>query len=82
VLRGGVGLQDADHLAICPECNFTFCSLCNDAWHPGAVCLDAAGKLRVLEQRCACPTFVSAPWIENRLSAGEKNQIPGNGVVR
>lgn len=43
--------QDEDHLAICPECNFTFCSLCNDGWHPGSVCLDAAGKLRLLEQR-------------------------------
>eukprot|EP00241_Pyramimonas_parkeae_P020980 CAMPEP_0114319460 /NCGR_PEP_ID=MMETSP0059-20121206/25251_1 /TAXON_ID=36894 /ORGANISM="Pyramimonas parkeae, Strain CCMP726" /LENGTH=129 /DNA_ID=CAMNT_0001446465 /DNA_START=246 /DNA_END=635 /DNA_ORIENTATION=- len=44
-------VEDEDHLAECSECHFNFCSLCNANWHPGRECMDAAAKLRILQER-------------------------------
>uniref|UniRef100_A0A7S0WUX6 RBR-type E3 ubiquitin transferase n=1 Tax=Chlamydomonas leiostraca TaxID=1034604 RepID=A0A7S0WUX6_9CHLO len=44
-------LEDKDHCAQCPKCFFVFCSLCNDAWHPGQQCLSPEARLEVLQQR-------------------------------
>ncbi|KAG2444472.1 hypothetical protein HXX76_001224 [Chlamydomonas incerta] len=46
-------LEDKDHCTLCPSCFYSFCSLCEEAWHPGSRCLDAEAKLALLEARRA-----------------------------
>ncbi|PNW88202.1 hypothetical protein CHLRE_01g018900v5 [Chlamydomonas reinhardtii] len=46
-------LEDRDHCTLCPSCFYSFCSLCEEAWHPGSRCLDADAKLALLEARRA-----------------------------
>jgi E3 ubiquitin-protein ligase RNF14 len=42
-----------DHCGRCTNCMYAFCTLCRDAWHAGAECLNAAQRLAVLEGRRA-----------------------------
>lgn len=42
--------------ALCPGCNFAFCTLCYDSYHPGTQCATPEEKLRLLEERSNCGT--------------------------
>jgi len=44
-------IEDSKHFAMCSSCDFAFCALCYDPWHPGEKCMDAEAKLRVLNAR-------------------------------
>ncbi|KXZ48731.1 hypothetical protein GPECTOR_25g315 [Gonium pectorale] len=44
-------LEDPDHSVLCPSCFYSFCALCEDSWHPGSSCLNAADRLALLEAR-------------------------------
>ncbi|KAI3863284.1 hypothetical protein MKW92_016607 [Papaver armeniacum] len=44
-------LEDADHLAQCPKCFFTFCGLCRDRLHVGVQCITSEEKLNLLRNR-------------------------------
>ncbi|KAG2493664.1 hypothetical protein HYH03_008178 [Edaphochlamys debaryana] len=44
-------LEDPDHSVLCPSCFFSFCSLCEESWHPGSACLDPEARLTLLEAR-------------------------------
>lgn len=46
-------LEDADNCAQCTKCYYTFCSLCNESWHPGVQCLGPAEKLELMRSRMA-----------------------------
>ncbi|GLC57140.1 hypothetical protein PLESTB_001191700 [Pleodorina starrii] len=46
-------LEDRDHCTLCPGCFFSFCSLCEESWHPGSTCLDPEARLALLEERRA-----------------------------
>ena len=37
--------------AMCPGCNYAFCALCYDAYHPGVQCATLEQKLRILDER-------------------------------
>ncbi|KAK9814225.1 hypothetical protein WJX72_002540 [[Myrmecia] bisecta] len=44
-------LEDGQNCAQCARCFFAYCSLCNEAWHPGRQCVSAATKLELLRNR-------------------------------
>lgn len=46
-----ISLEDKDNCAQCSKCFFVFCSLCNESWHPGTVCLSAQDKLELMRRR-------------------------------
>jgi IBR domain, a half RING-finger domain len=43
-------IEDSDHMAHC-SCDYVFCTLCFESWHPGTVCEDLEGKLARMEAR-------------------------------
>ena len=49
---GMLALEDPeDNCADCPKCLFVFCTLCQDARHPGTQCVSAETKLEMLRCR-------------------------------
>ena len=40
-----------DTLCICPECRYTFCAACHDAYHPGVECVSSAAREEYLRTR-------------------------------
>lgn len=44
-------LEEPDHMAQCGQCEFVFCSMCQESWHPGTQCLNPELRLVMLEQR-------------------------------
>ncbi|TVU28078.1 hypothetical protein EJB05_19586 [Eragrostis curvula] len=42
---------EVDNDAQCPECFFTFCSLCKERRHVGTACVTPAEKIRILRER-------------------------------
>jgi E3 ubiquitin-protein ligase RNF14 len=47
----GLCLEDADGCADCPTCLFVFCTLCNEGWHPGVLCVSAETRLAMLRKK-------------------------------
>jgi E3 ubiquitin-protein ligase RNF14 len=35
----------------CPQCFFSFCTLCRESYHPGVLCMTVEAKLRLLRAR-------------------------------
>jgi len=49
---GMLCLEDpTDNCADCPKCFFIFCTLCNEARHPGVECVSAETRLAMLRQK-------------------------------
>ena len=47
-----VVIEDGDdHCGRCLGCEYTFCGLCRESWHPGESCLTPERKLEVLRSR-------------------------------
>ena len=40
-----------DSLCICPECAYSFCAACHDAYHPGVLCTSSDSRLEYLQTR-------------------------------
>lgn len=40
-----------DSLCICPECRYTFCAICHEAWHPGVKCASSDAREEYLRTR-------------------------------
>lgn len=49
--RCEVAAVERSDWAMCPGCNYAFCALCYDAYHPGVQCATPEEKLRLLDER-------------------------------
>ena len=54
-----ISIEDEDNCAQCSKCYYTFCSLCNEGWHPATQCLTAEDKLELMRRRTAGSKNVS-----------------------
>jgi E3 ubiquitin-protein ligase RNF14 len=43
--------ENGNHCARCVHCQYVFCSLCREGWHPGSTCLNPERRLEVLAAR-------------------------------